>query len=81
MKFPKLDPKLMMFSSMGLELGLSVIVGCVIGSTLDHYLGTQPWLLLLFLLFGCIAGYRSIFRLLKKLNSESKENPPSPPNP
>lgn len=65
----KLDSKWIRFSAMGLELGLSVIVGLLIGDFLDGFFGTEPWLLLLFLLFGLIAGYRSIFRLLNKMNS------------
>ncbi|MGK5093136.1 AtpZ/AtpI family protein [Deltaproteobacteria bacterium TL4] len=81
MDFPKLDPKLLMFSSMGLELGLSVIVGCVAGSALDRHFNTSPWLFLLFTFFGCVAGYRSIFRLLKKLNAESNQDSSSPPSP
>jgi len=58
------------FSSMGLELGLSVLVGLFIGQWLDKRFGTAPWLLLLFLIFGMVAGFRSIFRLLKKLQDD-----------
>ena len=57
----------MAFSSMGLELGLSVIVGFLVGSWLDRFWGTEPWLFLVFGISGIIAGYRSVFRLLKKL--------------
>ena len=35
-----------MYSSMGLELGLSVVVGFLIGSWLDEWLDTKPWFLL-----------------------------------
>ena len=37
-----------MYSSMGLELGLSVVVGFLIGSWLDEWLDTKPWFLLVF---------------------------------
>ena len=80
MQFPKLDSKWLMFSSMGLELGLSVVVGCLMGSYLDKVFGTDPWLLLLFVLFGCAAGYRSVFRLLKRLNKLNKEAENLPPS-
>lgn len=64
------------FSSIGLELGGSVILGLVIGQWLDGKmpqwtdgrLHTSPWLTLLFLGFGMAAGFRSVFRLLKDLN-------------
>ncbi len=69
MKGFKLDSKWIQFSAMGLELGISVIVGLFVGDFLDKQFDTEPWLLLLFLIFGLIAGFRSVFRLLKKLNS------------
>lgn len=74
MKLPEFNPKWFMFSSMGLELGLSVIVGLVIGSYLDKWLGTDPWMLIIFASAGIIAGYRSVYRLLKKIQSDSEEN-------
>ncbi|HEX9843177.1 MAG TPA: AtpZ/AtpI family protein [bacterium] len=64
------------FSAVGLELGLSVIVGLVVGQWLDSRLGTEPWLLLLFLVFGMIAGFRSVFRLLRDLNARNGSPPP-----
>ncbi len=59
---------------MGLELGLSVIVGSFIGLYLDEKFGTDPWLLLLFVIFGIIAGYRSLYRVLKKMLKEDKKD-------
>ncbi|MBF0238723.1 MAG: AtpZ/AtpI family protein [SAR324 cluster bacterium] len=83
MQWPKLESKWLMFSSMGLELGLSVVVGCVVGQYLDRVFGTTPWLFLLFVLFGVFAGYRSIYRLLRKLQNtvaseEHEKQEPSP---
>ena len=68
----KASPKWMMYSSMGLELGLSVVVGFLIGSWLDEWLGTGPWLLLVFGIAGITAGYRSIFRMVKRIQSDSE---------
>ena len=73
MKWPAKNARWIMFSSMGMELGLSVVVGFLIGSWLDGWLGTDPWLLLVFGAAGIIAGYRSIFRLLKKVQTEQQE--------
>lgn len=61
------------FSTVGLELGLSVLIGLVIGQWLDKRLGTDPWMLLLFLLFGMVAGFRSLYRLLRDLNAPEDE--------
>jgi len=49
-------------SSVGLELGLSVIIGLLIGYGLDAKLGTTPWLMLVFLGFGLVAGFRGVLR-------------------
>jgi ATP synthase protein I len=49
-------------SSAGLELGLAVIIGLLIGMWLDKQLGTEPWLMLLFLVFGLVAGFRNVLR-------------------
>lgn len=49
-------------SSVGLELGLSVVIGVLFGHWLDGQLGTTPWMLLLFLCFGFAAGMRGVIR-------------------
>ena len=53
-------------SSVGLELGLSVAIGLLFGWWLDQHLGTQPWLMLLWLVLGLVAGFRGIFRAIKR---------------
>lgn len=53
-------------SSVGLELGLSVIIGLLIGYYLDQQAGTSPWLMLLFLGFGLVAGFRGVLRAVKR---------------
>ncbi len=62
------------FSTVGLELGFAVIIGLVVGQYLDKWLGTEPWLLLLFLIFGMAAGFRSVFRLLKDMNAGNEDD-------
>ncbi len=53
-------------SSVGIELGLSVIIGLLIGYYLDQKLGTQPWLMLVMLCFGLVAGFRGVLRAVKR---------------
>src|SRR5690349_9963478 len=53
-------------ASVGLELGISVIIGLVIGMYLDRELGTGPWLMLLFLGFGFAAGFRGVLRAVRR---------------
>ena len=72
MPFNKSSPKWIIYSSMGLEVGLSVVVGFLIGTWLDEWLETGPWFLLIFGIAGIIAGYRSMFRMVKRMQSETE---------
>ena len=55
------------YGSIGLQMGLSVAIGLVIGLALDRYLGTTPWMALVFLILGVIAGFLALFRLVKEI--------------
>jgi ATP synthase protein I len=55
------------YGAIGLQMGLSVAIGLVIGRALDRYFGTEPWLALIFLILGVISGFVALFRLLKEL--------------
>lgn len=74
MKFPRMDSRLIIYSSAGLEFGLSVVVGFLIGDFLDKQFNTSPWLLLLFAVFGMIAGFRSLFRMWKRIQRDFHSN-------
>ena len=63
----RLYRQIMRVSSIGLEMGFSVAIGLAIGYYLDRYLGTGPWLTLFFLVLGVVAGFRSLFSLMKKI--------------
>ena len=64
-------------SAVGLELGLSVGIGLLVGYYMDKWLGTQPWLMLAWLLFGLVAGFRGVFRAVARADraadAEAKE--------
>lgn len=62
--------KLAALSSLGLMLPSSIAVGLFMGYFLDKLLGTEPWLLIVFTLFGVASGFLSLFRGLKKLGIE-----------
>lgn len=49
------------------------LVGFFIGRWLDDKLGTEPFLLVLFLIFGFIASGREIYRIIKRAEKESEE--------
>jgi ATP synthase protein I len=53
-------------SSLVLMLPSSIAVGLLIGYYLDKWLGTDPWLLITFLLLGIVSGFYSLLRGLSK---------------
>ena len=58
-------------SSVGLELGLSVVIGVLIGMWLDGELGTTPWMMILWLGFGLAAGFRGVLRAVRRADREA----------
>ena len=55
------------YGAIGLQMGLSVAIGLAVGLALDRYLGTTPWMALIFLILGVIAGFVALFRLVKEI--------------
>ncbi|HEX7836681.1 MAG TPA: AtpZ/AtpI family protein [Kofleriaceae bacterium] len=53
-------------SSAGLELGIAVARGALFGHWLDGKLGTEPWMLLVFLVIGLVAGFRGVLRAVAR---------------
>ena len=66
--------KYMKYSTVGIELSLSIIIGGGIGYWLDQELGTEPGLLIFWLSCGMIAGFRSLYRTTKRIMKEIDEN-------
>lgn len=64
----------------GLHMVSGPIVGVAIGYFLDEWLGTGPWLKLVFLVVGIGAGFLNVYvdtrRLVSRLNRERSFPPP-----
>ena len=58
------------YSAGTVELGVSVVVGIAIGYALDRFFDTAPWFTLFWLVCGVIAGFRSLFRVMKRLERD-----------
>ncbi len=65
-------------SSVGISMVAATFIGLAMGYYLDRWLDTSPWMTLIFLVFGIIAGFRNIFiltkRELKRQQEETQEN-------
>jgi F0F1-type ATP synthase assembly protein I len=49
-------------STVGIAFVLAILIGVLCGNYLDKWLGTSPWLFLLFLVFGIAAGILNVYR-------------------
>ncbi|MBS1126666.1 MAG: hypothetical protein H6Q93_655 [Nitrospirae bacterium] len=68
--------QLLQASTVGINLVLSTFVGLAIGYGLDSLFHSSPWLTIIFLILGIIAGFRELFRMAKK-----QDNGPDTKNP
>ncbi len=54
------------------ELVAALVVGAVMGWLLDGWLGTRPWLLVVFILLGAAAGVLNVYRTAQELDRAAK---------
>jgi len=57
----------------GVELVAALIVGIGAGWLLDGWLGTEPWLFILFFFLGAAAGVMNVWRTVDKMGRDSGE--------
>lgn len=55
------------------ELAAAVAVGTGIGIVLDRWLGTAPWLLIVFFIIGSAAGFLNVYRVGQELDRRARE--------
>lgn len=61
-------------SSVGISMVAATFIGLAMGYYLDKWLGTGPWLTLIFLLLGIISGFRNIYILTsRELRRQQRE--------
>jgi ATP synthase protein I len=53
-------------STVGFSFVLAIVIGAWFGWLLDKWLGTSPWLFLLFFFFGLVAGVLNVYRTAGK---------------
>lgn len=60
-------------STMGISIVLATVIGLAAGYYLDKVFGTKPWLTLIFLILGIIAGFKNIVVILRRVQRMSEE--------
>ncbi|MBU2623505.1 MAG: AtpZ/AtpI family protein [Proteobacteria bacterium] len=61
------------YSSLGLQVALSIFIGLAIGVYLDRRFDLYPWLTLVFLGLGIAAGFRNIWLAIRKSEKAPQE--------
>lgn len=56
-------------STVGITLVAATFIGYFLGFLLDRWLGTSPWLTVIFLVFGIAAGFKNLFDQAKKVQN------------
>lgn len=60
-------------ATIGMQLVAATFIGLAMGYFLDEWLDTGPWLLIIFLLLGIIAGFRDVYREAMRLQRQSEK--------
>jgi ATP synthase protein I len=55
-----------LLTSIPLVLAIAPVIGFFMGDFLDDRLGTEPYLMIVFVVLGFIAGAREVHKLVKK---------------
>jgi ATP synthase protein I len=61
---------LLRYSTLGIEMGVSLAVGLGIGYFLDSYFHTKPLLTVIFMLLGIVAGLKRLYSIWKKMEKD-----------
>jgi ATP synthase protein I len=53
-------------SHIAVSMAACVLIGVLLGLFLDNLLGTDPWLVIVFSILGCLAALKSMIDIAKK---------------
>ena len=57
-------------STLGLTIVIATFIGLALGLWLDRVFDTSPWLTIIFLILGIVAGFRNFYRFMTKRTKE-----------
>lgn len=62
--------------TMGMHMVACTFIGMGMGYYLDKWLGTKPWMLVIFLILGIVAGFRNLIQEAMRMQkrAEQKDN-------
>jgi len=71
-KGSRLNRYLLWLSTLGINLVLASAAGIAIGYYLDKWLKTPPVMMIIFFCIGTFAGFRQIYKDVRKLGSDNE---------
>ncbi len=63
----------MSYSTLGIEMGISVGAGFFLGNYLDKVFNTRPYLVIFFTIAGFGAAIKTFIRMIKRLQKDFKD--------
>lgn len=66
--------QLLRASTVGLNMVAFTAAGLAMGYFLDKFLGTRPWLTIIFLLIGIAGGFRELFKLAARDDKKDSDD-------
>ncbi len=63
---------LALVSTMGISMGLALVIAIVVGYYLDKWFKTSPVFFLIFMVLGIVAGFRNIYVIMKRTEKDFK---------
>ena len=67
------NQKLALAASVSTSLAAPIIGGILLGFWLDRWLGTQPWMILVFTILGTVGAFIALIRTVNKINQTKDE--------
>jgi ATP synthase protein I len=64
-----------MLATVGLTFVVATAGATIVGYYVDRSAGTSPWFTLIGLLIGIAAGFRDLFRSIKKAERQERDGP------
>jgi len=67
---PQLIRQLALFGVIPILMAVGPLVGFVVGKLLDSWLGTEPFLMVLFIVLGFAASGKEVYDLVRKVSKD-----------
>lgn len=74
MKFNKKIRSMLNASTIGFSFVTAIGIGSLMGYYLDKYFNTKPYLTLIFMVLGIVAGFRNMLYFVKKSMTDSEND-------